>query len=95
MNIDEAANLTNKGWLDIFSICNINLNFFLSDIASYLKLPPVKLHCSMLAEDAIKKAIEDFKKKNEKDQSSSYTLWKPAIEFIFMYFGLYLIYFVK
>lgn len=28
-----------------------------SDIAQYLKLPPVKLHCSMLAEDAIKKAI--------------------------------------
>jgi len=27
------------------------------DIAYYLKLPPVKLHCSMLAEDAIKKAI--------------------------------------
>jgi iron-sulfur cluster assembly enzyme ISCU, mitochondrial len=28
-----------------------------SDIASYLKLPPVKLHCSMLAEEAIRKAI--------------------------------------
>jgi len=27
------------------------------DIASYLKLPPVKLHCSMLAEDAIKAAV--------------------------------------
>jgi Fe-S cluster assembly scaffold IscU len=36
-----------------------------SDIASYLKLPPVKLHCSMLAEDAIKKAIADLKAKNE------------------------------
>lgn len=35
-----------------------------SDIASYLKLPPVKLHCSMLAEDAIKKAIEDYQHKN-------------------------------
>ena len=33
------------------------------DIASYLKLPPVKLHCSMLAEDAIKSAIKDLKKK--------------------------------
>ena len=31
-----------------------------SDIAQYLNLPPIKLHCSMLAEDAIKKAIEDF-----------------------------------
>jgi iron-sulfur cluster assembly enzyme ISCU, mitochondrial len=35
-----------------------------SDIASYLKLPPVKLHCSMLAEEAIKKAIEDVRTKN-------------------------------
>jgi iron-sulfur cluster assembly enzyme ISCU, mitochondrial len=39
-----------------------------SDIASYLKLPPVKLHCSMLAEEAIKKAIEDVKTKNLKKQ---------------------------
>jgi nitrogen fixation NifU-like protein len=38
-----------------------------SDIAKYLKLPPVKLHCSMLAEEAIKKAIEDVKKKNKKE----------------------------
>jgi Fe-S cluster assembly scaffold IscU len=34
------------------------------DIAGYLKLPPVKLHCSMLAEDAIKLAIKDYKNKN-------------------------------
>ena len=34
-----------------------------TDIASHLKLPPVKLHCSMLAEDAIKAAVEDYKKK--------------------------------
>ena len=33
------------------------------DIASYLKLPPVKLHCSMLAEDAVKQAVNDYKKK--------------------------------
>ncbi|KAK4537876.1 hypothetical protein CDCA_CDCA14G3901 [Cyanidium caldarium] len=32
-------------------------------IASELKLPPVKLHCSMLAEDAIKAAIADYRKK--------------------------------
>ena len=38
-----------------------------SDIASYLKLPPVKLHCSMLAEEAIKKAIEDVMTKNDND----------------------------
>ena len=34
------------------------------DIASYLKLPPVKLHCSMLGEDAIKSAINNYKEKN-------------------------------
>ncbi|KAI0563971.1 nifU-like iron-sulfur cluster protein Isu1 [Gracilaria domingensis] len=34
-----------------------------SDIAKELKLPPVKLHCSMLAEDAIKAAIKDLKEK--------------------------------
>lgn len=36
------------------------------DIAGHLNLPPVKLHCSMLAEDAIKAAIQDFKAKQEK-----------------------------
>jgi len=35
------------------------------DIAAHLKLPPVKLHCSMLAEDAIRAAVKDFKYKNE------------------------------
>merc|ERR1712216_1094251 len=34
-----------------------------SEIAKHLDLPPVKLHCSMLAEDAIKAAVEDLKKK--------------------------------
>jgi len=33
------------------------------DVAKELSLPPVKIHCSVLAEDAIKAAIEDFKKK--------------------------------
>ena len=35
-----------------------------TDIAQELALPPVKIHCSILAEDAIKAAIEDFKKKH-------------------------------
>eukprot|EP01036_Dinobryon_divergens_P038158 gene38158-50037_t len=35
-----------------------------TDIAAHLKLPPVKLHCSMLAEDAIKAAVQDYKLKN-------------------------------
>jgi Fe-S cluster assembly scaffold IscU len=34
------------------------------EIAQKLSLPPIKLHCSMLAEDAIKAAIKDFKAKN-------------------------------
>jgi|TARA_B100001113_G_scaffold132206_1_gene108168 nitrogen fixation NifU-like protein len=34
------------------------------DIATYLNLPPVKLHCSMLAEDAIREAIENYKNKH-------------------------------
>ena len=34
-------------------------------IADHLALPPVKIHCSVLAEDAIKSAIEDYKKKND------------------------------
>jgi len=40
-----------------------------SQIAEELSLPPVKIHCSVLAEDAIKSAIEDFKKKRAARQS--------------------------
>ncbi|CAL4325508.1 Iron-sulfur cluster assembly scaffold protein IscU [Buchnera aphidicola (Thelaxes suberi)] len=35
-----------------------------TQIVKELKLPPVKIHCSILAEDAIKSAIKDYKKKN-------------------------------
>ncbi len=39
-----------------------------TEIAKELALPPVKIHCSILAEDAIKSAIEDYKRKqNIKD----------------------------
>jgi len=34
------------------------------DIVEELSLPPVKIHCSVLAEDAIKGAIDDYRKKN-------------------------------
>lgn len=37
-----------------------------SQIAEELNLPPIKIHCSILAQDAIKAAIEDYKKKNGK-----------------------------
>ena len=40
-----------------------------SQIAQELSLPPVKIHCSVLAEDAIKSAIEDFKKKRAAKQA--------------------------
>lgn len=42
-----------------------------SDIAAHLKLPPVKLHCSMLAEDAIKAAVKDWKDKQKKTKEQS------------------------
>eukprot|EP00027_Filamoeba_sp_ATCC50430_P000557 CAMPEP_0168543522 /NCGR_PEP_ID=MMETSP0413-20121227/1927_1 /TAXON_ID=136452 /ORGANISM="Filamoeba nolandi, Strain NC-AS-23-1" /LENGTH=146 /DNA_ID=CAMNT_0008573473 /DNA_START=93 /DNA_END=533 /DNA_ORIENTATION=+ len=38
-----------------------------TDIAKYLSLPPVKLHCSMLAEDAVKAAIKDLKAKRDQN----------------------------
>ena len=34
-----------------------------TEIVDHLSLPPVKIHCSVLAEDAIKSAIEDYKRK--------------------------------
>ena len=39
-----------------------------SEIADELALPPVKVHCSVLAEDAIKAAISDFKQKNTQEE---------------------------
>ena len=36
-------------------------------IAEELSLPPVKIHCSILAEDALKSAIDDYRKKQQKD----------------------------
>jgi nitrogen fixation NifU-like protein len=36
-----------------------------SEIAEELALPPVKIHCSILAEDAIKAAVADYRKKHE------------------------------
>ncbi len=42
-----------------------------TDIAEELALPPVKIHCSVLAEDAIKAAIADYRKKAGKDDSAN------------------------
>jgi len=37
-----------------------------TEIVEELSLPPVKIHCSVLAEDAVKAAIKDYREKNEK-----------------------------
>jgi len=41
-----------------------------SDISSHLKLPPVKIHCSVLAEEAIQAAIADYKQKQDQTGAS-------------------------
>ena len=45
-----------------------------TEIASELALPPVKIHCSILAEDAIKAAIHDYKQKSSKIEVKTETL---------------------
>jgi len=45
-----------------------------ADIAKHLNLPPVKLHCSMLAEDAIKAAVRDLKAKQDANKNSTATV---------------------
>ncbi|MGB7546516.1 MAG: Fe-S cluster assembly scaffold IscU [Terracidiphilus sp.] len=44
-----------------------------TDIVKELSLPPVKIHCSVLAEDAIRAAIGDWKKKNSVAETESAT----------------------
>ena len=48
-----------------------NLLYVHSEIAKHLALPPVKLHCSMLAEDAIKAAVKDYQTKRAAAASAS------------------------
>jgi len=42
-----------------------------TQIAEELALPPVKIHCSILAEDAIKAAVEDYKQKHQGDAAAA------------------------
>ena len=42
-----------------------------TQIAQHLALPPVKIHCSVLAEDAIKAAISDYQKKSGPEEAGS------------------------
>lgn len=53
---NPLANFIVTGFVTLFS----------SEIAKHLSLPPVKLHCSMLAEDAIKAAVKDYEAKKVK-----------------------------
>ncbi|XP_077244141.1 iron-sulfur cluster assembly protein 1-like [Tasmannia lanceolata] len=48
------------------------------EIAKHLSLPPVKLHCSMLAEDAIKAAVKDYEAKKARLSAESAPLEKAA-----------------
>ena len=50
-----------------------------SQIATELNLPPVKIHCSVLAEDAIKSAILDYKKKRDARQALAAAAPKPSV----------------
>ena len=42
-----------------------------TDIVEELSLPPVKIHCSVLAEDAIKQAVQNYRKKNQAYQPTT------------------------
>ena len=50
-----------------------------TDIVNELSLPPVKIHCSVLAEDAIKAAIADYKKKQTADAKQAEKVAQPTV----------------
>jgi len=49
-----------------------------TDIVQELSLPPVKIHCSVLAEDAIKQAVQDYRKKNAAQEYQTKEYPAPA-----------------
>jgi len=51
-----------------------------TDIAKHLALPPVKIHCSVLAEDAIKAAIADYRAKTAKVEDAAITTQKDEAQ---------------
>lgn len=51
-----------------------------SEIVEELNLPPVKIHCSVLAEDAIKSAIADFRAKKQKREEEANGIDNPGQE---------------
>ena len=50
-----------------------------TDIVNELSLPPVKIHCSVLAEDAIKAAIADYKKKQQATSAAREEKVQPTV----------------
>ena len=42
-----------------------------TDIVQELSLPPIKIHCSVLAEDAIKAAVSDYRSKHQSEAKAS------------------------
>ena len=56
-----------------------------SQIAEELALPPVKIHCSILAEDAIKAAVDDYKKKHSHGSAMPVTLSEAAARHVNRY----------
>ena len=50
-----------------------------TEIAQHLSLPPVKIHCSVLAEDAIKAAINDYKKKQSTNAEAVHVGAQPTV----------------
>ena len=61
-----AASSLATEWIKDKSIDEARL-IQITEIVEELSLPPVKIHCSVLAEDAIKAAIKDYKEKNAQD----------------------------
>ena len=57
-----AASSVASEWIKGKNINEVDIKN--KDIAKYLNLPPVKLHCSMLAEDAIKSVVKNYQENN-------------------------------
>ena len=57
-----AASSLATEWLKGRNIKDVDIKN--TDIAKELSLPPVKIHCSILAEEAVKAAVADYNKKN-------------------------------
>ncbi len=58
-----AASSLATEWLKGKNVNNVDIKN--TDIAKELSLPPVKIHCSILAEEAIKAAVADYQKKQD------------------------------